>query len=145
MRLRCVFHNISIWSDLIGLDLVESFLITQIEGALKLKEIAEGGTNTSSLCLDVKTLWNKDINGGECPTVLPFSLTLPGTFWDGKASYPLPPSFEAHLSGLPGFRANIEYSVSAVVTRSKLSLFGLTNMYVYYHHLVCELLLTAMD
>ena len=29
----------------------------------------------------------------------------------------LPPSFEAHLSGLPGFRAHVSYSISALVVK----------------------------
>lgn len=101
----------------------------QIEGALRLKEIAEGGTNTSSLCLDVKRLWSEVIPG-PCPSSFSFSLTLPTTYFDGKTHSPLPPAFEAHLSGVPGFNANIDYSVSATVVRRKVSLFGLANMYV---------------
>ncbi|TDL22185.1 hypothetical protein BD410DRAFT_788900 [Rickenella mellea] len=100
----------------------------KIEGELVIKEIAEGGTSTSGLCLDVKTLWNKSTaNGSPCPTSSAFSLTLPVTFFDGKADYPLPPTFEAQLSGVPGFHAKINYRVSAVVHRSKVSLFGIAN------------------
>ncbi|EJD01352.1 uncharacterized protein FOMMEDRAFT_169490 [Fomitiporia mediterranea MF3/22] len=99
----------------------------KIEGSLRLKEIAEGGTNTSSLCLDVKNLWNRNTSSERCPECLPFLLALPSTFSDGKATFPLPPSYEAHLSGVPGFTANIDYEVSATVTRHKVSLFGLAN------------------
>ena len=38
-----------------------------------------------------------------------------------------PPTYEAHLSGVPGFTANIDYEVSATVTRRKTSLFGFAN------------------
>ena len=34
---------------------------------------------------------------------------------------PLPPTHDVHLSGVPGFNATIDYSVSASVTRSKTS------------------------
>ena len=101
--------------------------MTQIEGTLKLKEIAEGGTHTSSLCLDVKTLWMRDGANGSCPTSFAFALQLPMTFGDGRSTYPLPPTYEAHLSGVPGFRANIDYAVTAAVARHKISLFGLAN------------------
>lgn len=100
---------------------------TQIEGSLKLKEIAEGGTYTTTLCLSVQQLYNKDHASVPCPSSLPFRLVLPDTFSDGKAEYPLPPTYEAHLSGVPGFRANIDYSVTAAVSRSKVSFFGLSN------------------
>ncbi|KAL5527475.1 hypothetical protein ACEPAG_6266 [Sanghuangporus baumii] len=99
----------------------------KIEGSLRLKEIAEGGTNNSSLCLDVQSLWSRDNSDGQCPESLPFILTLPMTYADGKATYPLPPTYEAHLSGVPGFTANIDYEVSATVTRRKVTLFGIAN------------------
>ncbi|KAL5487965.1 hypothetical protein ACEPAI_6073 [Sanghuangporus weigelae] len=99
----------------------------KIEGSLRLKEIAEGGTNNSSLCLDVQSLWSRDNSDGQCPESLPFILTLPMTYADGKATYPLPPTYEAHLSGVPGFTANIDYEVSAMVTRRKISLFGVAS------------------
>ncbi|TFK52174.1 hypothetical protein OE88DRAFT_1368232 [Heliocybe sulcata] len=101
----------------------------KVEGFLRLKEIAEGGTTSSTLCSEKRTLWTKDESSqGSCPSSLPFSLTLPTTFSDGKGSYPLPPTYEVHLSGLPGFQATTDYSVSATVYRSgKSSLFGLGN------------------
>jgi len=108
-----------------NLDSIQSVEV-KIEGELQIKEVAGSGTTSSSLCLDVKTLWSRD-SPGPCPTSLPFSLTLPNTFSDGKLEYPLPPTYEAHLSGVPGFYANINYNVSAVLNRSKVSFFGLTN------------------
>ena len=85
------------------------------------------GDFTRSLVNDPpKTLWTRE-SAGACPTSLSFSFTLPSTFSDKKAEYPLPPTFEAHLSGVPGFYANISYTVSAVLKQSKVSFFGLTN------------------
>ncbi|KII86689.1 hypothetical protein PLICRDRAFT_114185 [Plicaturopsis crispa FD-325 SS-3] len=100
----------------------------KIEGILRLQEVAEAGTATSKLCLDSALLWIKDrANGGICPPSLSFSLTLPATFKYGDETYPLPPMYEVHLSGVPGFRASIDYSVSAVVNRPNTkSLFGIT-------------------
>ncbi|KAI0784813.1 hypothetical protein C8Q75DRAFT_370739 [Abortiporus biennis] len=72
-----------------------SFVEVKIEGSLKLKEIAEGGTNTHKLCLTRMTLWSRDRNTGSCPSSLPFSLALPTTFTDGKDQYPLPPTYES--------------------------------------------------
>ncbi|OBZ71501.1 hypothetical protein A0H81_08642 [Grifola frondosa] len=110
----------------------------KIEGTLRLKEIAEGGTTTNSLCLSKVVLWSKDRDAGPCPLSLPFSLTLPTTFSDGKDNYPLPPTHEAHLSGVPGFKAAIDYSVSATVHKSRAtSLLRLGNSsvstpFIYY-------------
>lgn len=55
-------------------------MLAQIEGRLRLKEIAEGGTATASLVLDTATLWFKDRVNPTCPTSLNFSLALPLTF-----------------------------------------------------------------
>ncbi|KAF7799712.1 hypothetical protein EIP86_010954 [Pleurotus ostreatoroseus] len=92
----------------------------KVKGTLLLKEIAEGGAVNYELCLSRLSLWNKDRDAGSCPSSLPFVLTLPATFNDGKHDYPLPPTHEVHLSGLPGFRATVEYSVTATVDRGSL-------------------------
>ncbi|KAI0712058.1 hypothetical protein C8Q76DRAFT_476567 [Earliella scabrosa] len=93
----------------------------KIEGSLRLREVAEGGTTTYKLCLSTVTLWSRETDSEPCPTALKFSLTLPTTFSDGRETYPLPPTHDVHLSGVPGFNATIDYSVSASVTRSKTS------------------------
>ncbi|THH26819.1 hypothetical protein EUX98_g7367 [Antrodiella citrinella] len=91
----------------------------KIEGSLHLKEIAEGGTTSHKLCLSRLTLWSRDRHSEPCPSSLPFSLSLPATFSDGKDAYSLPPTHEVHLSGVPGFRATIDYSVTANVHKTK--------------------------
>ncbi|GBE85295.1 hypothetical protein BKA93DRAFT_789659 [Sparassis latifolia] len=107
----------------------------KIEGTLRLKEIAEGGTTTRNLCVSSAS-WTKDTFEGSFPPSVPFSLTLPATFSDGRDEYPLPPTHEAHLSGVPGFRAAIDYMVSVTVQKDK-SLLRLGNStistpFVYY-------------
>ncbi|RPD62307.1 hypothetical protein L227DRAFT_544763 [Lentinus tigrinus ALCF2SS1-6] len=91
----------------------------KIEGSLRLREIAEGGTTTYKLCLTKVTLWSKETESEPCPASLQFSLTLPTTFSDGRETYPLPPTHDVHLAGVPGFNANIEYTVSATAVRNK--------------------------
>ncbi|CDO77139.1 hypothetical protein BN946_scf184657.g14 [Trametes cinnabarina] len=107
--------------DRSGAELNLPFLSIQIEGTLRLIEVAEGGTTTHKLCLSKLTLWNKDAGSGPCPSSLNFSLTLPTTFSDGRDTYPLPPTHEVHLSGVPGFDAKVEYGVSATVVKGKTS------------------------
>ncbi|KAI0699466.1 hypothetical protein BC835DRAFT_1331525 [Cytidiella melzeri] len=89
----------------------------KIKGTLRLKEVAEGGQVNYELCISRQSLWNKDRSPGPCPSSLSFTLQLPTTFTDGKTEYPLPPTHEVHMSGLPGFRANVEYIVTATIDR----------------------------
>ncbi|PPQ92855.1 hypothetical protein CVT25_004343 [Psilocybe cyanescens] len=89
----------------------------KIEGRLKLKEIAEGGTAIAKLCLDTALLWIKDRDNIQCPTSLNFALALPSTFEYEDKTYPLPPTFDVKLSGLPGFVSTIDYTVTAIVQK----------------------------
>ena len=58
--------------------------------------------------------------------------------WLLTLKQPLPPSYEEHLSGVPGFRANIDYVVHAIISTNtsvmpnlmKTALFGNANVYV---------------
>ncbi|KAH6912685.1 hypothetical protein BKA70DRAFT_772091 [Coprinopsis sp. MPI-PUGE-AT-0042] len=88
----------------------------KLEGSLKLREIAEGGHSTVRLCFSTKTLWTRQREGQMCPEMLDFSLPFPETFVHDGVTYPLPPTFDIKLSGLPGFTANIDYSVSALIS-----------------------------
>ncbi|KAI0249064.1 hypothetical protein BJV78DRAFT_1231044 [Lactifluus subvellereus] len=96
-----------------------AFVAVRIEGSLKVKEIAGGGTTTTALCDKTLTLWHKDVGPAPCPSRLPFSIALPTTFSDEHGSWSLPPTYEAHLSGLPGFTTNVDYSVTAVTSKTK--------------------------
>ncbi|KAH8085416.1 hypothetical protein BXZ70DRAFT_1002312 [Cristinia sonorae] len=89
----------------------------KIEGSLHLKEIAGGGTTTHKLCLSRSTLWNNS-QSRPCPSSLPFSIELPSHFDYSGESYPLPPTHEAQLKGVPGFRAIIDYSVTAHIQKT---------------------------
>ncbi|KAI0755064.1 hypothetical protein C8Q80DRAFT_1117566 [Daedaleopsis nitida] len=91
----------------------------KIEGSLVLREVAGSGRTTYKLCLSKVTLWSKETDSDPCATTLKFSLTLPTTFSDGKDEYPLPPTHDVQLSGVPGFTADIHYSVSATATKNK--------------------------
>ncbi|KAI0055248.1 hypothetical protein BV25DRAFT_1843098 [Artomyces pyxidatus] len=51
----------------------------------------------------------KCVGPATCPSSLLFSAPLPTTFADEKTTYSLPPTYEAHLTGLPGFTANVDY------------------------------------
>ena len=112
-------------------------ICAQIEGILRLKEIAGNGHTTYKLCSSRVLLWDADTATGSCPTSHRFNINLPATFTDGKDTYvgpmnnfvslknanivlqPLPPTYEVHLSGVPGFRANIDYSITANLFKGK--------------------------
>jgi hypothetical protein len=89
----------------------------KVEGKLHIREIAEGGTSSVKLCSDTVLLWEKDSNNAECPSSMHFSIQLPTTFTHAEKTYPLPPTFNVKLSGLPGFTATIDYSVSAIISK----------------------------
>ncbi|KAF7332284.1 hypothetical protein MKEN_00109600 [Mycena kentingensis (nom. inval.)] len=89
----------------------------RVEGRLQLKEIAEGGNSTTSLCLDTTILYIRNDRNAVCPSSLPFSLTLPTSFVYNGRTYPLPPSHSIKLKGFPGFYATIDYSVSAIINK----------------------------
>ncbi|TFK70947.1 hypothetical protein BDN72DRAFT_838326 [Pluteus cervinus] len=94
----------------------------KVNGRLKLKEMGEGGTQTVKLCLAEETLWRRSGESQACPESLPFRLQLPLTFDFGNKKYLLPPTYDVKLSGLPGFTASIDYSVTATInTNSPVS------------------------
>ncbi|KAI0000294.1 hypothetical protein BJV77DRAFT_939272 [Russula vinacea] len=101
------------------------FVAVRVEGLLKVKEVAGGGTTTTVLCNETLTLWRKDSDLQPCPFSFPFSIPLPTTFSDEHGSWALPPTYEAHLSGLPGFTANVDYSVAAITSKSKSIMLGI--------------------
>ncbi|KAI0064110.1 hypothetical protein BV25DRAFT_1914760 [Artomyces pyxidatus] len=97
----------------------------KIEGRIKLHEFAEGGTMTVVLCNESIPLWRKGEDAGPCPSALPFSTLLPMTFVLEDATYPLPPTFAAQLEGIPGFSANVEYTVTAFTSKTKTVVLGI--------------------
>ncbi|KAI0277146.1 hypothetical protein BGY98DRAFT_1090037 [Russula aff. rugulosa BPL654] len=113
------------------------FVAVRVEGLLKVEEVAGGGTTTTLLCNETVTLWRKDSDLQPCPYSFPFSIPLPTTFSDERGSWALPPTFEAHLSGLPGFNANVDYTVTAIISKSKSLVLGigvttLSTPFTYY-------------
>ena len=90
-----------------------------MKGTLRLKEIAEGGTTTHELALTRLSLWNKERDGGRCPASLPFTLSLPATFNDGRTDF-YGPAFVVeglHLWNVsPDWRKVLEhYGVNSVL------------------------------
>ncbi|KAF8903178.1 hypothetical protein CPB84DRAFT_1814790 [Gymnopilus junonius] len=116
LRLSSQEENIAL-PGVVELSKPEGVTSVEIEGRLLLREIAEGGTASAKLCLNTALLWIKDPVNTHCPTALRFALRLPNTFTYEEKTYPLPPTFDVKLSGLPGFVATIDYSVTAMVAK----------------------------
>ncbi|KAF5380687.1 hypothetical protein D9757_007043 [Collybiopsis confluens] len=91
----------------------------KVEGRLKVKEIAEGGTADRKVCLAAEQLWSKE-SRTPCPSPCAFQLSLPTSLILEGGSYTLPPTYNVKLSGLPGFTAFVEYSITAVISKSTL-------------------------
>lgn len=92
----------------------------QFEGILEDKEIAENGHYIATICREEQTLWQSS-ESSSCSTSLPFSITMPETFSDGRQNYPMPPSYFAELRGIPGFRATVQYTLTVTVHKGKVS------------------------
>ncbi|KAF9533091.1 hypothetical protein CPB83DRAFT_845820 [Crepidotus variabilis] len=118
--------------ELLKTEAVESVEV-KIEGHLSVKELGEGGSSTALLCLDSRKLWEKSSQSSTCPASLRFSLGLPASFEHEKKTYPLPPSFHVKLSGLPGFVATIDYSVSAIVVKPQTAPVGHVKIQAHFN------------
>ncbi|KAH9983012.1 hypothetical protein BJV74DRAFT_852374 [Russula compacta] len=108
-----------------------AFVAVRVDGLLKVEEIAGGGMTKTVLCDQTVALWRKDVNPYPCPFSLPIRIPLPTTFRDEHGSWSLPPTYEAHLNGLPGFTASVEYSMTAIASKTntmKLGIGGATTV-----------------
>ncbi|KAF7362596.1 hypothetical protein MVEN_00608400 [Mycena venus] len=92
-----------------------------VEGRVKVHELGEGGHIETPISIGTVQLWKKGDDTG-CPGTLPFSVTLPTTFRDDDQSHPLPPSHSVSLEGVPGFDADIDYTISAHIKSKKFGL-----------------------
>ena len=78
--------------------------------------MAEGGTMGRVLFTKKQDLWNKQ-GEAPCPSTLQFNMPFPATCDSKQGEQPLPPSYEARFSGVPGLCAEISYTLRVRVTR----------------------------
>ncbi|KAF8133523.1 hypothetical protein K438DRAFT_1694230 [Mycena galopus ATCC 62051] len=93
-----------------------------VEGRVRVHEFAEDGRRDTMIPLGTLQLWTKGDDSSACPSTLPFSVTLPTMLQNGDRTYALPPSHSVKLKGIPGFDADIDYSVSVRVKSKKFGL-----------------------
>ncbi|EEB95060.1 hypothetical protein MPER_06029 [Moniliophthora perniciosa FA553] len=109
------YHQNSLVAGSITFKKPRSVLEVQLKLVGKLKVKVSGNLNDG--CKSVETinqnfiLWSSCSFFTEttCPESLPFAAITPSTFRDGEAVFPLPPSYEADLTGAPGLFANASY------------------------------------
>lgn len=99
----------------------------QVEGRLKLSEIAGGGSENATLCFVTVPLWSRTTQSTKPPPMMPFNVPIPRTFkFDGETYVrllvpvhippvthrstfqPLPPTYTTKLPGMPGFSGAID-------------------------------------
>ncbi|PCH40302.1 hypothetical protein WOLCODRAFT_143021 [Wolfiporia cocos MD-104 SS10] len=95
-------------------------LQVKIHGSLKIKEVAgAGGADTEILRVSVFS-WN-DQQNISLPSRIPLHYTLPDDYRDNANGerYPLPPTYDAHLNGIPGFNVYVMYYVLVEFVRAE--------------------------
>ena len=96
----------------------------KVEGNIKLKEVAGSGTFESGIISDTVFEWDAERNA-TFPAKVTFRYTLPTHYTHAPTSerFRLPPSYQAHLSGVPGFRVSIYYAIVVYINlnRSKMN------------------------
>ncbi|KIP06691.1 hypothetical protein PHLGIDRAFT_128118 [Phlebiopsis gigantea 11061_1 CR5-6] len=99
-------------------------LEVKVEGQIRLKELAGSGAFESEIINDTVFAWDAECNA-TFPAKVTFRYTLPTRYTHAPTDeeFRLPPSYQAHLSGVPGFRVGISYAVVVHITlnRSKMN------------------------
>lgn len=105
-------------------DLVSNVAI-KLEGILKLQEIGGAGRNTDRVLAKEVDLWTRaDQSVHISPGDFEFAIEIPSIYLKDGKEYPLPPSLDFHLNGVPGFKADVVYTITVHVSKSKGNLFG---------------------
>jgi len=102
---------------------VLSSVTVKLDGHLRIQEIGGAGRQIDKVLDEELNLWTNQV-GSACPHELEFSFALPPSFSKEGKEYTLPPTIDVHLSGVPGFRADVAYTVAVHVHKSKNSVFG---------------------
>ncbi|KAI0087010.1 hypothetical protein BDY19DRAFT_893731 [Irpex rosettiformis] len=91
-----------------------------VEGIIRLKEIAGGGSVQIDILRDSLFIWDAE-NNAPFPTKVTFRYPLPTHYShdDSGERCRLPPTYEAHLNGLPGFRAEVSYALVVHISRTR--------------------------
>ena len=89
-----------------------------MEGTVKLKEVAGSGTFSTEILKDSLFIWDSERHAS-FPAKVNFRYTLP-THYDHDVSgerFRLPPTYDTHLSGIPGFDVEVHYAIVVTISR----------------------------
>jgi hypothetical protein len=83
-------------------------------------ELAGNGSFESAMFSHIFYEWDKEIDS-HIPDNVRLNYQIPSKYIDDNTGvlHDLPPSYKAHLKGIPGFKAQVSYEVTAVLVRSK--------------------------
>ncbi|KAH7927814.1 hypothetical protein BV22DRAFT_1060343 [Leucogyrophana mollusca] len=73
-----------------------------------------GTSCTTTLFRDSYKMWQRDPSGEPCPSTIPFALSFPPTFQDGRETRHLPPSYEGAYGG-----ATCSYTLTVAVSKQR--------------------------
>ncbi|EKM51699.1 uncharacterized protein PHACADRAFT_261996 [Phanerochaete carnosa HHB-10118-sp] len=95
-------------------------LQVRVEGSMKLQETAGSGSSALQIINDLAFEWDAEHNA-TFPSKVTFRYTLPTHYSHDLTGerFRLPPSYRAHLSGVPGLRVDISYAVAVYITRNR--------------------------
>lgn len=99
-------------SCFLGVRKLASQSIAQVQGLIRIKEVAGGGSAESEMLGETLYTWDSRRNAS-FPSKVSFRYSLPREYSDRVSGecFPLPPTYEAHLSGIPGFSVHVSYKI----------------------------------
>lgn len=105
---------------------------------MKLREIAGSGSAQMDILKDSLFIWDAE-HHAPFPTKVTFRYTLPSHYKDGTSGerHRLPPTYQARLSGIPGFRVEVSYSLVVYISRirDKLDWWRRDSRYIVHYTL----------
>lgn len=93
-------------------------LVVEVCGRIKIYEVAGSGAIERELFHEMLYSWDAK-QGLALPPEVPVRYTLPTNYYDGSnGQLPLPPTYEAHLTSMPGYTAHVSYQFTVQVLRA---------------------------
>ncbi|OCH92619.1 hypothetical protein OBBRIDRAFT_791067 [Obba rivulosa] len=95
-------------------------LVVRIEGVLKLKEVAGSGSSDSEIIGTTVFVWDSQRHAS-FPSKVTFRYTLPTHYADSRSGtrFLLPPTYNSHLCGIPGFTVDVSYYITVSITQTR--------------------------
>ena len=97
-----------------------SLTYSQVHGYINISELAGAGRGLTEVLHEDLYSWNSD-SDPPLPFRIPFRYTLPAHYTDpaSRCQRPLPPTYHAYLSGIPGFTVHVSYHIAVDMLYTK--------------------------